>query len=963
MRKLFYLVVSIVILGLIISGCIFPVVPPSEQDESIDIVKDALSYKTNLIAGQHVVAGLITVSNDDETLFITYETVDNWIINETHLYVGTTIPTKSAPGKFPYKHEELGEVTTDTYEIPLEDLEIGPCDKIYIAAHAELIDGTVAETGWAEGVEITLGKNWAMYFEYQLSCDVVQEVLFIHDLAEQKLNDIVEGPGIDIENTLTILGEYLNEQTGVESTVIDYNLLQINYLSGLISFILLQDITAEPTSGSNIARENTLSIPLNQQTRGVNVIGAKSTIYNYGLRVTKDIDDVVVYTGNRDILIWAPSAAEFKSYGYDKVTEYTNRFKNSTLTFNIFTLDNEKADLDSLKNITNYGMVIFVNHGENGNWLGTGEVVPWYLDNPIYETWLKLKHLAIWQNMKVKGEGGILAEKSVYAVNSSWFKSNLSGNFPNTIIFNDSCESLKTDAFWDVFKEKGAGAYFGFDNIVTVHFATEQGCDLIEKLREGELTTGEAYQPKFDPYGKHSCLWVLKGNFNLKFPRDLVFIWVLPETMTLVEEDSQPITSITAYYDGGSLADISLDACTYESSDTGVATVDTGVITAVAPGTATITVKYTEGDITKTDTVEVTVTPEVVGQISGSVKDAVIQSPLQGVSVKVYDGNLLILISSGTTDSSGVYSISVPAGSGYRAEFTKSGYIPAIYYDVSVVADVTTYLETVLQIDDSYSGLGAISGTISNALTGGGVSGLTIKFREGINVTSGTVITSTATGSGGYYSVNLNAGYYTAEASGTGYNTGYFTVICIGGTTTADQDATITPILLPGETRIILTWGETPRDLDSHLTGPLPDETRFHMYYPYTPTWGGSSPWPEYVKLDLDDITSYGPETTTIYQQIPGVYRFSVHDFTNRGSSYSTALSNSGAQVRVYRGNNIIVTFNVPANQEGTLWTVFEMDGDTIIPINTMSYESYPGDIRQSSAPDAELMKNLPPKR
>ena len=47
----------------------------------------------------------------------------------------------------------------------------------------------------------------------------------------------------------------------------------------------------------------------------------------------------------------------------------------------------------------------------------------------------------------------------------------------------------------------------------------------------------------------------------------------------------------------------------YSSSNTGIATVNTGIITAVTEGTATITVSYTEGGITKSDTVEVTVTP------------------------------------------------------------------------------------------------------------------------------------------------------------------------------------------------------------------------------------------------------------------------------------------------------------------------------------------------------------------
>lgn len=354
------------------------------------------------------------------------------------------------------------------------------------------------------------------------------------------------------------------------------------------------------------------------------------------------------------------------------------------------------------------------------------------------------------------------------------------------------------------------------------------------------------------------------------------------------------------------------------------------------------------------------------GTVSGSVKDAITGLPLSDVAIKVYQQ--ASEITTGTTNSSGSYSLSIPAGSGYRIEFSKTGYITANYYNITVEANTTKYLEAVLQIDTVHSGTGNISGKVVNALDGIGVGGLTINLQAGINMTTGSIVATTTTQSDGSYSfTNLNAGNYTAEVSGSGYNTTYFTVICIGGTTTANQNATITPILSAGETRIILTWGETPSDLDSHLTGPLPDGTRFHMYYYYAETrWG--SPWPEYVKLDLDDITSYGPETTTIYQQISGVYRFSVHDYTNRGSSISTALSNSGAQARVYRGSNLVATFNVPSNQGGTLWTVFEMSGDTITPINTMSYESSPINVqsvslRKSIQTDVNLMGNLPPKR
>ena len=91
-------------------------------------------------------------------------------------------------------------------------------------------------------------------------------------------------------------------------------------------------------------------------------------------------------------------------------------------------------------------------------------------------------------------------------------------------------------------------------------------------------------------------------------PGILSYIKVLPSTMNLGVGESQTINSVTAYYDDTSSASISLTACNYSSSNTACAAVnDSGTITAVSEGTTIITVSYTEGGITKTDTVEVTV--------------------------------------------------------------------------------------------------------------------------------------------------------------------------------------------------------------------------------------------------------------------------------------------------------------------------------------------------------------------
>lgn len=232
-------------------------------------------------------------------------------------------------------------------------------------------------------------------------------------------------------------------------------------------------------------------------------------------------------------------------------------------------------------------------------------------------------------------------------------------------------------------------------------------------------------------------------------------------------------------------------------------------------------------------------------------------------------------------------------------------------------------------------GTGSTSGTITNALNGSGVSGITISLRSGENVTSGTVAATTTTASNGAYSfTGLQPGTYTAEVSGSGYVTTYFSMTVVVDTTTPNQNAVVSPLMAAGQTRIVLTWGSTPEDLDSHLTGPIAgSSSRFHVFYSDL----GSQAASPFAALDLDDTTSFGPETVTIYNQTSGVYRYSVHDYTNDGSTSSTALASSGAQVKVYRDNALVATYNVP-NAAGTLWTVFELNGDVITPVNSMSY-------------------------
>lgn len=124
--------------------------------------------------------------------------------------------------------------------------------------------------------------------------------------------------------------------------------------------------------------------------------------------------------------------------------------------------------------------------------------------------------------------------------------------------------------------------------------------------------------------------------------------------------------------------------------------------------------------------------------------------------------------------------------------------------------------------------------------------------------------------------------------------------------------------------RIVLNWGATPEDLDSHIV--YPDN---HIYF--------SSMKGADAQLDVDDTTSYGPETITLERKHDGErYVYAVHDYTN-GENPGLFLSKSSAKVFVYVGQTLIRTYYVPANQVGNLWTVFAItEGGEFQDFNTI---------------------------
>jgi hypothetical protein len=156
MKKLFLVLLPFAAL-LIYFGCQQLPTGPEEPVNGVTLFNGGTGavLSIDLIAGQDIKVGNVTVWNDEFYLYVEYNITDpEWCLEETHLAVATTLAgipqTKKGnpiPGQFPYKNEELGCVTIDPYAILLSDIDgYTECgDALVIAAHAvvkNLANGT-----------------------------------------------------------------------------------------------------------------------------------------------------------------------------------------------------------------------------------------------------------------------------------------------------------------------------------------------------------------------------------------------------------------------------------------------------------------------------------------------------------------------------------------------------------------------------------------------------------------------------------------------------------------------------------------------------------------------------------------------------------------------------------------------------------------------------------------------------
>jgi stress response protein SCP2 len=346
-----------------------------------------------------------------------------------------------------------------------------------------------------------------------------------------------------------------------------------------------------------------------------------------------------------------------------------------------------------------------------------------------------------------------------------------------------------------------------------------------------------------------------------------------------------------------------------------------------------------------------------------------------------------------TTDANGEFSVQVETMRVYDVTVEAEGYVTQYIPNVSAFMLSSTNIGSIPMFPNSEANATtALTGLVFDGRTDNtAVADATLVFRAGYNERLSTAIVTTTSDASGLYSVELPVGVYTVEITNSTYNTRYATVEVFGDSMSENLPiyaiVTTSTLSTGAFATITLNWDENPSDIDSHLTGPDVNSSRFHLAY-YNRIIGQYTGEIQYdevtdsypsvtcgdgvtATLDRDDTDGYGPETTTLCSVEPdGMYKYYVHHYSGSGT-----MSEGNAVVTVLTANGISRTYTSPVAGslgDDDIWHVFNIDSyGNIYPVNqiigndgseSILFAASSRVTDSSFDPDLGLFDNLPTK-
>ena len=356
----------------------------------------------------------------------------------------------------------------------------------------------------------------------ELNSGEVGVVLSTQDTAADQLQIFLAGNPNNIENASTQLKAWLETRPGVASVEKGGNTsLIIEYTNGLSGGMIfsVEGIETRGGTGSDSMNSNRVSkIPVEKQTIGEN---SYENFYNFKNEPENVLLDPNLI-GNRNVLIFSPYEAVWVNNERPIVID---RLATSPCKdYKVTSLVNTEATVGSLFSMTQYGFIIFATHGSQGKAILTGEVVDTnaaiYKDT--YRGLLQADRISVFKNIKISAIGGVNVIADVWAIKSG-FISSLTGNFPNSVILNNSCASLANPNLADAFIGKGAKTYYGYDKTVNGAFAKMIADSIAKRMAVTGMTSGQAYFNAADPQTPFAQFLKSTGSNNdLKYSLSLI---------------------------------------------------------------------------------------------------------------------------------------------------------------------------------------------------------------------------------------------------------------------------------------------------------------------------------------------------------------------------------------------------------------------------------------------------------
>ena len=164
MRKIYLLPIFLILLLFV--SCDTTDVPCFEDYvfDTAEVIDCDTVFSTDLLAGQTIPVGSVNVSVVDDDLLVNYTTTGDWVIDETHVFVGdcADIPLSGGCnpqfGLFPYTMDHNPAVQSYTYVIPVASLDSCFC----FIAHAAVSNPVTGdeETAIGNGDYDFPGNRW-----------------------------------------------------------------------------------------------------------------------------------------------------------------------------------------------------------------------------------------------------------------------------------------------------------------------------------------------------------------------------------------------------------------------------------------------------------------------------------------------------------------------------------------------------------------------------------------------------------------------------------------------------------------------------------------------------------------------------------------------------------------------------------------------------------------------------------